>query len=654
MIRKEEETKLIKQIKKNSTNGKVAKAKLQTDDRVLARITDGIYRQPASALRELISNAYDADASKVVIQTDAPRFNKVTVRDDGHGMDVEALARLIYHIGGSAKRRHEGAKFGISNRGDSSLSPLGRRLIGKIGIGLFSVAQLTRHFQIITKVKGTDYRLIAEVILQTYAEDGDFKKDEKKKGKVETGVVEIVSVPAPDIESHGTEIILLDLRPQAKDLLKSKERWTLATQNDEKKEKPIRDEPIFHIGRVDFKEDSKIAVTKKLPWKDDDNPEDKFKKLYQAIIDEIGTKEQNPRLETTLDNYLRTLWILSLSAPVNYIDKHPFDINGSDDIGIYEFPEKTVGQATPIKLGKNESVRKRFSFKSPERGNKKPFSVIIDDIELFRPLRFTNLAKTAQALKKPLLFVGKASPDLEKISAKERGGDLSFEAYFMWAPKIVPRENNGLLIRVSDASGTLFDETFAKYQIAELTRLKQITAEIYVIQGLDAALNIDRESFNYAHPHYQYIMRWVHRALRQLTNTLKKLASDVRETETKSRHVKQNAKLNKIVTEEIKTARKDEDFAPTDIELIKGDKQKIAKERKKGKLALDADRIFTNQGSTDGRARRSSAESQLLNNQVKAVAKVLDAYGFFQELTYEKQEELLRAIVSIFLVDELK
>ena len=32
-----------------------------------------------------------------------------------------------------------------------SLSPGGRRLIGKIGIGLFSVSQLTRHFQIITK-----------------------------------------------------------------------------------------------------------------------------------------------------------------------------------------------------------------------------------------------------------------------------------------------------------------------------------------------------------------------------------------------------------------------------------------------------------------------------------------------------------------------
>ena len=651
MIRKEEED-LINQIKKNANNGKVAKANLQTDDRVLARITDGIYRQPASALRELISNA---DATKVVIQTDAPRFNKITVRDDGHGMDVEALARLIYHIGGSAKRLDEGAKFGISSKKDPSLSPLGRRLIGKIGIGLFSVAQLTRHFQIITKVKNTDYRLIAEVILQTYSEDGAAKLDKKSgKGKIQTGTVEILSVPAVDKESHGTEIILLDLRPQAKDLLKSKEIWTLASQNIENKEKPIGKEPIFHIGRVDFEQDSEIQVPEKLPWAEGDKPEEKFKKLYQAIIDEIGTFEKNPRLERTLDNYLRTLWTLSLSAPVDYIDKHPFDINGGDDIDIYEFSEKSTGRAKLVNLKKNQIVRNRFSFKSPERGNKMPFAVTIDNIELFRPIRFTNLPQTSQALKKPLLFVGKALPDLRKINVKERGGDLSFEAYFMWAPKIVPRENNGLLIRVSDASGTLFDETFAKYQIAELTRLKQITAEIYVIKGLDAALNIDRESFNYAHPHYQYIMRWVHRALRQLTNTHKKLASDIRDTAVQSRHGKQNKKLDQIVDQEISKVNEDEDIETPDVELVNGDKKKILSERKKGKLALDADRIFPPLSSMAGHTKRSKAEIELLNNQVKAIAKVLDAYGLFEKLTYEQQEELLKAIVSIFLVDKLK
>ena len=49
----------------------------------IGRITDGIYRQPASALRELITNAYDADATNVYVETDWPRFSRISVRDDG-------------------------------------------------------------------------------------------------------------------------------------------------------------------------------------------------------------------------------------------------------------------------------------------------------------------------------------------------------------------------------------------------------------------------------------------------------------------------------------------------------------------------------------------------------------------------------------------
>ena len=59
---------------------------------------------------------------------------------------------------------------------------------------------------------------------------------------------------------------------------------------------------------------------------------------------------------------------------------------------------------------------------------------------------------------------------------------------------VVPKENNGVLVRINGVSGALFGDTFMKYQVSEQTRLRQITAEIFVSKGLDAALNIDRES----------------------------------------------------------------------------------------------------------------------------------------------------------------
>lgn len=148
---------LAADIKKSDSKNPIDRP-LKTSERVLKRVTDGIYRQPSSALRELISNAYDADATRVVIETDRPRFASIIIRDNGNGFTEEALASLICSIGGSPKRTADGSEMGITNKEDPDLSPGGRRLIGKIGIGLFAVSQLTKEFVIVTKTKGSRNR----------------------------------------------------------------------------------------------------------------------------------------------------------------------------------------------------------------------------------------------------------------------------------------------------------------------------------------------------------------------------------------------------------------------------------------------------------------------------------------------------------------
>lgn len=224
-----DEQEFVEEIRARRDSGEPAEAKLRTDDRVLARITDGIYRQPSSALRELISNAYDADATEVVIETDAPRFREIRVRDNGRGMDAAALARLIHHIGGSSKRTSIGAVMGTTDDHNPNLSKLGRKLIGKIGIGLFSVNQLTAHFQIITKVKGADHRLFADVVLKTYSEE-ELPPD----GKFESGSVKVISVPAEDRGAQGTEIILKEIRPRARNILRSFDVWQRQFDEDDR------------------------------------------------------------------------------------------------------------------------------------------------------------------------------------------------------------------------------------------------------------------------------------------------------------------------------------------------------------------------------------------------------------------------------------
>lgn len=639
------ETKLVESIKARLGTGKISKDTLQTDDRILARITDGIYRQPASAIRELIANAYDADATNVWIQTGIPDFDVLSIRDNGNGMGVEALARLVHHIGGSAKRLPEGADVGIVSKTDPSLSPKGRRLIGKIGIGLFSVSQLTRHFQIITKIAGGKNRLVAEIILHTYRENDPASI--KSTDKRQTGEVRIKSVPAEDKASHGTEIILLDVSKQTKALLQSHDLWSLldaaAEEDSDGLETARRKPPRYHIGRYD---NGKIKEAENFPWEKRDPPEKRFEKLYQSLVDEIEHGAARPRLDHTLDSYLRMLWTLSLAAPLDYVGAHPFDVTGRDDLDVFQFHfGEGQGQATKLALKKNESIRDRLGYLSPERGTNTPFSVLVDDVELRRPIRFSDLPTTGNALKTPIMFVGEASPDLTHIPENDRGGDLSFEAYFMWTPKVVPTEHNGLLIRIADASGTLFDETFIKYQVSEQTRIRQLTAEIFIRKGLDPALNIDRESFNYAHPHYQYILKWVHRALRQIMTTLKAEASRALATRRELERNEQTNELQKLVRTEYRRATQEPTARPPKVIFAEEENESTALHRRKGGLAFNASRIFS--GRATQKKRRPSESERQVEEQVKAIAQLLEAYGVFEQLPLARQEELLHAVAAI-------
>jgi len=190
---------LVASIRASHGAESIVQTTLRTDERVIARVTDGIYRQPGSAIRELISNAYDADATRVVINTDAPRFERISVEDNGHGMGPEALAHLLLHIGGSAKRSEAGPGLGVTAPHDPMCSPNGRRLIGKIGIGLFSVSQLTHTFQIITKVKGDDHRTVATVALRQYADEELALSQDGEKRKFESGKVNIWREKASDV-----------------------------------------------------------------------------------------------------------------------------------------------------------------------------------------------------------------------------------------------------------------------------------------------------------------------------------------------------------------------------------------------------------------------------------------------------------------------
>ncbi|WP_404713622.1 ATP-binding protein [Sphingomonas sp. MMS24-J13] len=637
-----------------ANEGLVVQTRLEASDRVIARVTDGIYRQPASALRELISNAWDADASNVTILTDAPRFSRVYVRDDGRGMSHATLTRLLKNIGGSAKRRAEGIDLGITSDTDIDRTPGGRPLIGKIGIGLFSISQLSRRFQIITKVKGESYRLLAEIKLRAYSEQGDNQVEAEDSDDYISGDVLVRREHSDDLDAHGTDIILDDLKPLVRDILRSAERWQAVSERQAALAAGDLDtwtsmrveEPTYHSGYIErLKDPSKEAalLSRKpnLPWNAEDPAGIRMSKLMDAVESEF-TRLDRPDLANTLDTYLEMIWSLGLSAPVPYVDKHPFDLKAADNVAPY-WIAKERGRGQPLKLSGEktirEAVREQVSGSPELQAGIDPaggFDVVIDGVQLKRPIRFKYHKADARSLDHAIMFVGHYEPDLTKVSLAQRGGELSLDAYLFWTGRVIPKENNGVLVRIRGASGALFDQTFFKYQVSEQTRLRQITAELFVERGLDAALNIDRESFNFAHPHLQLVTLWFHGAIRQLTNRLKDEAAQLREVRKDAEADAERTQLTKRV-EDVWRSRKGSEPLPT-VSLVDSPLQ-ASQARNLGSIA-----IMKSVAPTAKPAERSAWERQIL-----ALTRILTAYDILEGRTYEEQQELIEAIFAVFV-----
>ena len=642
-------TSLAEKIRATGKTREPVQADLKTDQRVLARITDGIYRQPASALRELISNAYDADATEVVILTDAPRFSVISIRDNGIGLTPETLQHLIEHIGGSPKRTYDGAALNVTAKHDPNRSPGGRQLIGKLGIGLFSVAQFTHHFLIITKAGGERFRTVADITLGPVDDDQAVREaTQSHNPEIKTGHAQIWTERATDVNSHGTEVKLLDLLPRTRDELASFDLWAKIDFEKETEGRTLTRAPDFHIGRMDREHPESFIIDPHLPWTEKDKARVRFEKYVGAVRD-LGRIDRNRvDLSSVCDRYLQTLWTLSLAAPLDYLDIHPFDLSTKSGFHFFRLQNKTRGQAEPLQLKQGESLRKALKLKTPCLRKGDQFTVLVDGVQLFRPIVFLDQPRTRNAVETPLLCVGQCREDFAGKPPSLTGGPLEFEAYLFWTPKVSPTQHQGGMIRVGNASGAVFDSTFMGYQVSEQQRLRQITAEIFVHEGLDGAINLDRESFNYAHPHYQFLVKWLHSALRQLTNRHKEIGSNIRRERLASQGKKARKKLEKLVERKLK----DQGFEDVpDAILLEPDEESKAPElRDEGTVALRRNFVVPESKAV----RQTSAEQEryaFLGRKAVAITQILYAWGLMESLSFEEQERLVRDLLEIATVE---
>ncbi|MEF2161233.1 hypothetical protein [Pseudomonas aeruginosa] len=175
-----------------------------------------------------------------------------------------------------------------------------------------------------------------------------------------------------------------------------------------------------------------------------------------------------------------------------------------------------------------------------------------------------------------------------------------------------------------------------RYQIAEHVIKGQLTIEIFVREGLDSALNIDRESFNIAHPHYQMVMRWLHDAMRKVVAKYKEI----------KRARSRAAKDYKVQA-----------FTQSVDEVVGAVAEFVGKERDEirqveitaeGRQGIDAYHIDSAEFQQwVGLVKAGSEQENNFQEKVKSVVQVLDAFDLLEGLSESEQKALFEAISKI-------
>ena len=165
-------------------------AQFRVDPRLTSLLGES-YRSTEQALKELIDNAWDADAAQVWITLPEPMTKEpIVVKDDGTGMTEREVRSEYLNI----------ARDRRSRKGEKTLSKH-RPVKGRKGIGKFAGLVAADVMDVSTQTRGqqTQLRIVKQQILET-------------KGDLEKVDLPIESQPC-DEGSHGTTLTLSKLNP---------------------------------------------------------------------------------------------------------------------------------------------------------------------------------------------------------------------------------------------------------------------------------------------------------------------------------------------------------------------------------------------------------------------------------------------------------
>lgn len=388
---------------RNPIGEEYQKYPVKVSGKILKQLSSGIYRTPANVVKELVSNSFDADAPAVLINLDYPNFGTFSCYDEGLGLTANEFSVRMQEIGGSVKRI------------DASMTHGGRPLIGRIGIGLLAIGQISTQFRVISGKHGDTEGFEAKVNLERFFAPG--RESYRPLDELALGTVLIRKY-----EKNRTDHFTLIDVPKVGSVFHNR----MAIPRNEEKGRHF----------PGFRSEKRSPFETFVAWASD----------FTSI--------------KKLAGYDQFLWELAMQCPVRYPDAGPVQ-------GV----RSTVIDAIKRRL---EGLR---------------FSVLVDGVELKKPV----LLPSDPVISRPDEDYG-----VYEIHLSTKVGERQIRAtgyYYHQVRRITPAELRGILPRIRNVGiGMHSNNPFRLLEENPIAAF-QLSGELYVDEGLDDALNIDRNSF---------------------------------------------------------------------------------------------------------------------------------------------------------------
>ena len=407
---------------------------IRVSSEILGHISAGIYRSPGGAIKELISNAFDADATRVVITTNWPSFDIITCRDNGNGIKRDKFEQIMtQEIGNSSKRNPIEVNV-------NDITNQGRPIIGWLGIGMLGVAQICHEFKLISHCRADRKAFRASIRLGDFRneENHDILQEQASEQQIDVGQFRIEPIDY-DPDKAGTYVIVSDMRST----FVMKFRETLG------------------------------ANPTPLP--------SRFSEFLKTI--------HRARSVKSLSDYWQMVWELSVACPIPYKDGGPFNWDK-----IEAQPEL-----------KKQLVELQLELSAYQ------FEVVVDGLSLRKPNQYPRASFDRERWEQPS---GKLFPVSENVTIYGKSLKLSGYIYLQNSRAVEPMELRGLLVRIRNIAIGTYDSTLFEFPQVPSPRFNWLSGEIYIEDGLELALNIDRDSFNEMHPHFVKLKEVIHNLLR--------------------------------------------------------------------------------------------------------------------------------------------